>query len=142
LTDKRLGFIGGGYLSINLSPSFAIRPEVLYEQKGAAVTGTSTSAELDYIEVPVLLKIGLGTPIISPNILLGASVGWNTLAKAANGSTLSGINQSDVALIGGVELDIDKFNISGRYELGVENVTSGSNVQNGTITLLAGYSFL
>jgi hypothetical protein len=142
LTDKRLGFIGGGYLSINLSPSFAIRPEVLYEQKGAAVTGTSTSAELDYIEVPVLLKIGLGTPIISPNILLGASVGWNTLAKSQSGGTISNINQSDVALIGGVELDIDKFNISGRYELGVENVTTNTNFQNGTITLLAGYSFL
>lgn len=140
LTDKRLGFIGGGYLSINLSPSFAIRPEVLYEQKGAQVSGSSTQLQLDYVEVPVLLKIGLGTPIINPNILLGASVGWNVLAQSTSGGSVSNINQSDVALIGGVELDIDRFNVSGRYELGMQNVTSGSNVQNGTITLLAGYS--
>ena len=141
LNNDRLGFIGGGYLSLNLSPSFAIRPEVLYEQKGAEISGTSSYAQLNYIEVPVLLKIGLGTPIISPNILLGASVGWNILAQDQSGN-ISNINQSDVALIGGVELDIDKFNISGRYELGVENVTKNTNVQNGTITLLAGYSFL
>ncbi len=139
---NRLGFIGGGYLSLNLSPSFAIRPEVLYEQKGVAISGTSNSDELDYIEVPVLLKIGLGTPIISPNILIGPSFSWNTLAKASDGSSISGITQSDIGLVGGVEIDIDKFNISGRYELGLENIEKNVNIQNGTITLLAGYSFL
>ena len=141
LNNQRLGFIGGGYLSLNLSPSFAIRPEVLYEQKGAQISGTSSYAELDYIEIPVLLKFGLGTPIINPNILLGASVGWNILAKDQSGN-ISNINQSDVALIGGLELDIDKFNVSGRYELGVENVAKNTNVQNGTLTFLLGYSFI
>jgi len=139
---NRLGFIGGGYLCLNLAPSFAIRPEVLYEQKGVAVSGTSTSDELDYIEVPVLLKVGLGTPIINPSILIGPSFAWNTLAKASNGSTISGINSSDVGLVGGVELDIDKFNVSGRYELGLDNIQKNVNVQNGTFTFLAGFSFL
>jgi hypothetical protein len=137
----RLGFIGGGYLSLNLAPSFAIRPEVLYEQKGAAVSGSSTYAEVDYIEIPVLLKIGLGTLIINPNILIGPSFSWNTLSKDSNGN-LSNINSSDVGLIGGVELDIDKFNVSGRYELGLDNVEKNVNVQNGTLTFLIGYSFI
>ncbi len=139
---NRLGFVGGGYLSLNLSPSFAIRPEVLYEQKGVAISGSSTSDELDYIEVPVLLKIGLGTPIINPNILIGPAFSWNTLAKASNGSSISGINSSDVGLVGGVELDIDKFNVSGRYELGLDNIQKNTNVQNGTFTFLVGFSFL
>ncbi len=129
-------------MCLNLAPSFAIRPEVLYEQKGVAVSGTSTSDELDYIEVPVLLKVGLGTPIINPSILIGPSFAWNTLAKASNGSTISGINSSDVGLVGGVELDIDKFNVSGRYELGLDNIQKNVNVQNGTFTFLAGFSFL
>ncbi|HVM33598.1 MAG TPA: porin family protein [bacterium] len=139
LNDQRLGFIGGGYLSLNFGKSFSIRPEVLYEQKGAEISGTSSHAELDYIEIPVLLKFGLGTPVINPSILLGASVGWNVLARDQSGD-ISNINQSDVALIGGLELDIDRFNLSGRYELGVENVAKGTNAQNGTLTFLAGYS--
>jgi hypothetical protein len=140
-TGSRLGFVGGGFLSLNFGSSFAIRPEVLYEQKGAAISGTSTTTELDYIEVPVLLKIGLGTPVFNPNILIGPSFDWNTLAKDSNGS-ISNINSSDVGLVGGLEIDVDKFLLSGRYELGLDNVSQKTNVQNGTFTFLIGYSFI
>jgi len=77
LTNK-LGFVGGAFLSLNFGSSFAIRPEVLYEQKGAAISGTSTTAELDYIEVPVLLKLSLGTPVVNPANLIGPSFSFNT----------------------------------------------------------------
>jgi hypothetical protein len=139
--NSKLGFVGGGFLSLNFGNSFAIRPEVLYEQKGAAISGETTTTELDYIEVPVLLKLGLGTPMFNPSILLGPSFSWNMLAQSG-GTNLSGINSSDVGLVGGVEIDIDKFLVSGRYELGLDNVKNNSNIQNGTITLLVGYSFM
>jgi hypothetical protein len=141
VNDSKLGFVGGGFLSLNFGNSFAIRPEVLYEQKGNAISGTSTTTELDYIEVPVLLKVGLGSPVFNPSILLGPSFSWNLLAQS-NGNNFSGINSSDVGLVGGVEIDIDKFLVSGRYELGLDNVKSNTNIQNGTITLLVGYSFM
>ncbi|HET9869776.1 MAG TPA: porin family protein, partial [bacterium] len=141
LNASRMGFVGGGFLALNFGPNFALRPEVLFEQKGAAVSGTSTSTELDYIEVPVLLKFGLGTPVINPNILLGPSFAWSTVSKDSNGD-FSNINSSDVGLVGGVEIDVDKFLVSGRYELGLDNVQKNVNVQNGTFTLLVGYSFL
>jgi hypothetical protein len=83
----------------------------------------------------------LGTPMFNPSILLGPSFSWNMLAQA-HGTDINGINKSDVGLIGGVEIDIDKFLVSGRYELGLDNVQNNTNIQNGTITLLVGYSFL
>lgn len=138
---SKLGFVGGGFLSLNFGPSFAIRPEVLYEQKGNQISGTSTTTELDYIEVPVLLKIGLGLPVVNPSILLGPSFSWNTVAQNG-GVNINGVNSSDVGLVGGVELDISKFLISGRYELGLDNVSKNTNIQNGTLTFLVGYSFL
>ncbi len=141
VNDSKLGFVGGGFLCLNFGNSFAIRPEVLYEQKGNAISGTSTTTELDYIEVPVLLKVGLGSPVFNPSILLGPSFSWNLLAQSS-GTNLSGINSSDVGLVGGVEIDIDKFLVSGRYELGLDNVKSNTNVQNGTLTFLVGYSFI
>lgn len=139
--NSKLGFVGGGYLCLNFGTSFGIRPELLYEQKGAAISGTSTTTELDYIEIPVLLKFGLGTPVFNPSILLGPSFAWNTVAQGG-GVNIKGINSSDTGLVGGVELDFSKFLISGRYELGLDNVKSDSNVQNGTFTFLIGYDFM
>ncbi len=139
--NSKLGFVGGGYLCLNFGTSFGIRPEVLYEQKGAAISGTSSTAELDYVEVPILLKFGLGTPVFNPSILLGPSFSWNTLAQS-NGKPFSNVNGSDTGLVGGIEIDLSKFLISGRYELGLDNVTQNVNVQNGTFTFLIGYNFM
>jgi hypothetical protein len=141
-SSDKLGFVGGGFLSLNFGNSFAIRPEILYEQKGTAITGNTTTAELDYIEIPVLLKLSLGTPGVNPGILLGPSFSWNTVASVSNGQPLNNVNSSDVGIIGGVEIDLDKFLVSGRYELGLDNIQQNKNVQNGTLTFLVGYSFM
>jgi len=139
--SSKLGFVGGGFLSLNFGPMFAIRPELLYEQKGNQISGYTTNAELDYVEVPVLVKISTGLPVINPAFLIGPAFSWNTLNQAG-GTKLNNINSSDVGLVGGLEFDIDKFLVSGRYELGLDNVSSNKNIQNGTITLLVGYSFI
>jgi hypothetical protein len=139
--STKLGIVGGGFLSLNFGPNFAVRPEILYEQKGSQVSGTTTTTELDYLEVPVLLKFGLGTPVVNPAILFGPSFNFNLLAQSAGGN-ISGINTSEIALVGGLEVDIDKFFVSGRYELGLNEVKTGSSIETGTITLLVGYSFM
>jgi hypothetical protein len=139
---SKLGFVGGAFICLNFGNVIGIRPELLYEQKGAAISGTSTSDELDYIEVPILLKFSLGLPGINPALLVGPAFSWNTVAKDVNNNTIPGINSSDVGIIGGIEVDIDKFLVSGRYELGLQNIRNNVNVQNGTITLLVGYSFI
>ncbi|MGH7740300.1 MAG: porin family protein [bacterium] len=141
LNADRLGFVAGGYLELDLGNSFALRPEVLYEQKGAAISGSTTTTELDYIEIPVLLKIGLGSPVFNPSILVGPSFDWNTLAKDGNGN-ISNVNSSDIGLVAGLQINVSKFLVSGRYELGLDNVAHDTNVQNGTLTFLVGYSFI
>ncbi len=138
--SSRLGFVGGGYLDLNFGPNFGIRPELLYEQKGAQISGTTTSYEADYVEVPVLLKIGLGIPGINPSILIGPSFDWNTLSSLPGNA--GAVSAGDVGLVGGLEFDFSKFCINGRYELGLDNVTSNSSIQNGTFTVLMGYSFI
>jgi Outer membrane protein beta-barrel domain len=138
--SSRLGFVGGGFLSLNFGPSFSIRPEALYEQKGAQVTGTTTTYEADYFEIPVLLKFGLGLPGLNPCLLVGPSFNWSTVSSLPNGS--GNLNSGDVGLVGGLDFDFGKFDISGRYELGLDNVSAGKNVQNGTFTILMGYAFI
>lgn len=141
-SSNKMGFVGGGFLSLNFGSSFAIRPEILYEQKGTAIQGTSTTAELDYIEIPVLLKLSLGSPVVNPGILLGPSFSFNTVATVSNGGTINNVSSSDIGIMGGIEIDFDKFLVSGRYELGLQNIQQNVNVQNGTFTALVGYSFM
>src|SRR5262249_20338452 len=88
LTHSRLGLVGGAYLDLNFGTSFAIRPEILYAQKGGKDTSNNTY-QFDYIEVPVLLKLSLGTPIINPAILLGPTFNMNILGKVVNGGSSS-----------------------------------------------------
>ena len=144
LTSSRLGLVGGAYLTLQFGSSFAIQPEVLYAQKGGQDTASNTY-QLDYIEIPVLFKLSLGTPIVNPGLLLGPTFNMNILAKVVNGgasSDITNVNQTDIGVMGGVVVDIDKFSVSGRYELGLTDITTASKVQNGTITVLVGYSFM
>ena len=61
--EHRLGLLAGGFLDVALNDVFSIEPEVLYSQKGAEVEGTGANSDLegsfkvDYIEVPLLLKV-------------------------------------------------------------------------------------
>lgn len=141
VNSAKLGFLGGGFLSLNFGNSFAVRPEILYEQKGEAVSGTGTTTELDYVEVPVLLKFNFGNKDFNPALLIGPSFSLNTVKNVANSGNAD-VNPADIGAIGGFEVDIDKFLLSGRYELGLENVAQNVDIQNGTITFLVGYSFM
>jgi hypothetical protein len=138
VSSSRLGFVGGGFVSLNFGPAFAVRPELLYEQKGSQVSGTTTTYEVDYIELPVLLKFSLGPAL--PSLLVGPSFNWSTVSSLPSGSGT--LNSGDVGLVGGLQLDFSKFFINGRYELGLDNVSTGKNLQNGTFTVLMGYSFI
>jgi hypothetical protein len=152
LNGSRLGLVGGAFLALNFGDSFAIRPEILYSQKGGKDTSNNTY-QMDYVEVPVLLKLSLGTPVVNPGILAGPSFSWNTVAQVAdsggNSSSIQNVNTSDIGFIVGAEVDIDKFFVTGRYEMGFNNIVTaipgssgGANVQNGIITAMIGYSFL
>jgi len=130
---SRLGFVAGAFADLPLTSSLALQPEVLYEQKGGKYNGNAY--QLNYVEVPVLLDVTFGIPVLNPGILLGPSFDTN-VAGVAN------INQTDIGLVLGAQATIAKFLVSGRYEIGLTNVTSTQNVQNGTFTLMVGLSFI
>ncbi|HXL72305.1 MAG TPA: porin family protein [bacterium] len=127
---SRLGWVIGAFASVPLGP-LAFQPELLYEQKGGKYNGNSY--QLDYVEVPLLLNISLLGPI---GILLGPSFD----ATVAN--NVSNTNNSDVGLVGGVQVNLAQLLLSGRYELGLTDVNSNQNIQNGTFTFLVGFSFI
>ena len=59
-----LGFNGGLFLKIPVTPNFAFQPELLYTTKGSELTYNSfvsgkASFSLNYVELPVLAVINL-----------------------------------------------------------------------------------
>ncbi|HEX2548414.1 MAG TPA: porin family protein [Gammaproteobacteria bacterium] len=75
VADAKLGFVGGGFVSIPIGPWIGIQPEVLFSQKGYQGTGYngagyySYSRTSNYLDVPVYFAfkpIGLVTILAGP----------------------------------------------------------------------------
>jgi hypothetical protein len=72
--------MGGVYLVKDLGRGWAIRPELLYSQKGAKgkEDGVESKLKLDYIDLPVLLQYEpTGTSEARPHVYVGPSFGFN-----------------------------------------------------------------
>jgi hypothetical protein len=129
---SRLGFVGGGFINFPLGPAVALQPELLYEQKGGKYNGNPY--QLDYVEVPILLDVTLAGPV---GILLGPSFASNVANNAG-----TGLNQTDVGLVLGAQVSLSRFLVSGRYEIGLTDLSTDQKIQNGTFTFLVGLSFI
>ena len=135
LYDTRLGFVGGAFINLPLGSTLALQPEFLYEQKGGQMNGKPY--QLDYMEVPILLDISFGFPVVNPGILAGLAFDANLASQG-----VTHVTSTDVGLVLGAQIFISKVLVSGRYEIGLTDVDTTAKIQNGTFTLMAGLSFI
>jgi hypothetical protein len=122
--------VGGGFLDVPLASVLNLQPEILYEQKGGKYYGTAY--QLDYIEIPILLDVALIGPF---GILVGPSF-------AVEVGNVNNVNDTDIGVILGGQLNLDRFLVSFRYEAGLLNIFPINPAQNGTFTALVGLSFI
>ncbi len=91
-SDARIGLVGGVFLSINVSPTFSIQPEILYSVKGVEKKvrynfmgtpyETVLQIETAYLEIPVLLKYKFPSEgKIRPSLYAGPALGFNLSGK-------------------------------------------------------------
>lgn len=132
LYESRLGFVGGGFANISLGSNLAIQPELLYSQKGGKINGNDY--QLNYFEVPVLLDITLIGPL---SLLAGPA--FNAVVSNTN---VTNVNNTDTGLILGAQVSVAQLLVSGRYEVGLSDVSSDAKIQNGTFTFLVGLSLI
>jgi len=95
--------MAGAIINYNFSPLLGIQAEPAYIQKGSSVdiTGRENGFDIkgegnirmDYIEIPVLLKLTFNTPQVQPFLLAGASASF---------------------LIGDAKLTLDKITANGQ----------------------------
>lgn len=161
--DTRTGVQAGVFASFPLSRYLALVPAASYSQEGASVDvggGVTGTFLLDYLEVPVLLKLTApleGHPQLRPWIMAGPSVGFQLSCKvrAENSSQTAEGDCNDanvnaatksVAFSGvlGVGMDVGRFTVGLRYQAGLSSIDDSgadADVKNRVLALAVGYGF-
>lgn len=157
------GFIGGGFARIGVA-GFAIQPGVYYTSKGAKaedVVGTAdATTKLDYIQIPVVFRVGLGTGktrfYVGAGPAIGIKIGCKITLQGASGvddSCPDGEDGSpkstEVSGIAEAGIEFGKFSIGARADLGLTNAfkaveagsTSDVKVRTRTLSAVAAIRF-
>ncbi|WP_158508661.1 porin family protein [Gemmatirosa kalamazoonensis] len=165
--SSHVGFVGGAYVSLGLTPVLSLRPELLYSQKGAETRlseeGVTAEAKvkLAYVELPVLLVADL--PVsgnIKPQLYAGPSFAFRascTVEASAEGFSFSGscddtadgasnVKSFDLgAMVGGaLKFDLKNggaFAVGARYTLGLTDIGEGADAKNRALGIVASYEF-
>lgn len=138
--ESYTGFTIGGFYTVGINNYLAFQPEIYYSRKGGKLEGSiagflgSKSIDIDYLEIPLLLKLRFPTQSkISPSVFIGPYGAY----KLSSGGTISilgyeleegliGITDSDFGLVFGGAIDYKVSNVSIildiRYDLGLVNV--------------------
>jgi hypothetical protein len=150
---NRIGIVAGGFVALPLGARLTIQPEGLYSQKGqkADFEGVEAALELDYIEVPVLVKFRLTSGGF--HVFGGPSMAFKVRSRAVasfGGTTVETgeddiIKDSDFGVVFGAGQDFGKWSIDGRYTMGLSNIGEADDddqkVRNRVISVLAGIRF-
>jgi len=145
----RTGLAGGIYFA---SPGeFGIGVEGLYDQRGLKADGASTEeTRLDYLDVPVYLKVALPISGLRPFGYAGPQISYEVRCRTAGGDACAAYGTTDrkkwdyAAVIGaGVRFGSGNlgFGIEGRYvyglqDLKVSTVTSTESYKTRTFLIL------
>lgn len=121
----------GSFAQINLTPKIGIQPEINFTQSSAEVSddassvyddlfldGAQKKAKLNYLKVPVLLNVNLGT---SNRFKLQVGPQWGKLLHT-NADNKSFFKGSDISALGGLWLQLPVINLGARYEVGLSNI--------------------
>jgi hypothetical protein len=130
------GYHAGGFAEIMFSKKFGITPEVLLSQT-SLTPATSFDAlrpdlasvntiKLNYINIPVLLTV---KPVKLISFQVGPQIGiLRDKNQSFTGNAASAFKSGDLSMLGGIQLNILKFRIYGRYAIGLTDVNDIQNV--------------
>lgn len=135
-----LAMLSGGPIGIGA--------EVMYAQRGI-VGGSGNSRELDYIDVPVYLRVGMTVPEIQPFAYLGPQVSLELKCGSNGGSCPSGRDMWSYAGVIGAGVRFQRaagLSLEARYVYGLSDlklgtVTDSENYQTRSFMILMGIGF-
>lgn len=148
--DGRTSFYAGLLAEAPLSERISIQPEVFYSGQGFDINdnpdGPDTEFQLDYIQVPILLKVYL---LDGLNIHGGPQFGFKVneeidVDPADDGGDFNSdsINDFDMQLTAGAEYKFaESFFIQARYTYGFSEIIEDTDVHNSVFAAGIGFMF-
>jgi hypothetical protein len=126
--STRTGFAAGLYAGYHVG-FLGVGLDALYAQRGASSDSSfaTSQTKLDYIDVPVYLKLFVPAPLIQPFIYAGPQASFEVRCRTANGAPCpaaasSGRRKTDYAAVVGAGLRFGGFGIEGRYVYGLRDL--------------------
>ncbi len=155
----RTGFLAGAMLDIPLG-IISIRPEVFYVQKGVQFSDPTFAAEfdLDYIEIPVLLVVGIPAGGLKVEFFAGPQVAFRTKCDISftdtggteqslpcdDAVTGAELESTDFGVIVGGGVTISNFMVQAAFDYGLATVDAESDpfdIKTQAIYITAGWMF-
>ena len=150
--DRRVGVVGGVFYVFPIAPQFSFQPEWLYAQRGAKDPENSDFGfDLDYFEVPLLLRWDSTSSGQSTfNLFAGPSINFRHRARSEDDEgdvdIRDQVEKIDFHLVFGAGVEIGRFLIDGRYNLGLREVNKDAeeddfSVKHRGFSIMAGFRF-
>ncbi|MEP6711295.1 MAG: porin family protein [Ferruginibacter sp.] len=128
------GYHIGGFAEIGITSRFGIQPEVLFSQVNVDTSSSFSSVyafnnvskvKLQYLKIPILLNY-------KPNKFVAIQVGPQYGINLDKNSNLfqngkNAFKSGDFSMVGGLQLEISKLRIYGRYAVGLSNINDIDN---------------
>jgi len=141
VADRRTLYGVGGVLEVRLNEHWSLRTEPMYLQKGTQnIDGDQVSYKAEYLEVPLFLKLSLGSGSARPYVMAGPSIGFRLSSElSVEDEEISGTFDAN-EVTESVDFGIDfgaglslrlngvSFFVEGRYDLGVADFFTGGEV--------------
>lgn len=115
----------GGSFEIDFNKKFGIQPEMLFSKYTSNGNTNNTSATLNYLSIPLLLRLNLTktfTLNVGPeySILMNSN---NTVVTNANDAFKTG----NFAMVAGFSLNLKTLRLYGRYNAGMSDINDVNN---------------
>lgn len=129
------GYHLGGFAEIGIGKKFGIQPEVLFSQYQTKIdtslgnvwnpTRTDQKAKLDYLSIPIMLNYKLANVLTlqaGPQFGILLSQDKNLLENGRDA-----FKSGDFSLAGGAQINISKLRLTGRYIVGLNDISDISH---------------
>lgn len=123
-----LGYHVGGSIEWDFSKAIGIQPEVLFSQVGADGTTPNQEAKLNYLSIPILLRINVGK-ILTINAGPEYSLLMNAQSTFIN-NVGDAFKKGNLSAVAGIQLNLKNLRAHLRYNIGLDNINDLNNSDN------------
>lgn len=147
--DTKPGLIIGGFVDVPFTDAVSFQPEFLFTQKGAKLEefGDEFDVDVDFIQIPLLLKLKAPTGGTRPFVVVGPAFGFKTSATTSLNGVEEDIDDDTESvefsgIIGG-GLEVGPGILEVRYDYGFNDLDKDefSEARSRTFSVLFGIAF-